>query len=428
MDEPTESEIQKELKARRDDANIEKRDAIFHSDFMRQWFSSHGYTPYIPVLDRDGCLTTVSQPSLSPNESCDSEFPYAIVRGASEVAGYQFTPPLAAFLGHSGNVFYAQDSQRRHVAIKVVAAGSEEHKIFQFLHELGSPVSHEDFNRVIPVLELLPFGEFWFAVMPRWGDNWAQPIPSSMSEVLEIIRCLLKGLIFLHGHKVAHGDISNGNILVNHFAGFGRDFENPHRIHLRSNGQLTYALFDFDLATKFPETWTLDECRLPYQKSWQGTPGCVPLDTCQGEFDFDPFAWDVGSLGLLLRYHYQHLTPDLPMLAPFLDRLRTRIVSQRFTAAEALRFLEEEVYPLTTREQLLASPRPRPHDEERVDPWEGLDPAFIKQWAAFREPPLPLSTMFMRFICEYTWVRRTVACIRRSTHMTHQFLSAFLHR
>ncbi|KAF8056601.1 hypothetical protein FPV67DRAFT_643674 [Lyophyllum atratum] len=240
-----------------------------------------------------------------------------------------------------------------------------------------------------------------------------------------MVRCHAEGLTFLHKHKIAHGDISHGNVLINHFARASWDHENPFRIRLRSEGHLTYALFDFDLSTKFPESCSLEECRLPYRKSWQGTPGCVPLDTCQGEFDFDPFAWDVGALGLLLCMEYGHMIPDVPMLAPFLDSIVTRNVAQRFTAAQALQFLEDEVYPRTPRGQLQVRFRPRAFDSR--DRWAGLDANFCEQWAAYREPPLPRSTKLIRLMCRYRWVLCTVAWVRRSIHLTRETISTFLH-
>ncbi|KAF8067486.1 hypothetical protein FPV67DRAFT_1492227 [Lyophyllum atratum] len=137
MDELTESEIQQEFKALRDDADIEMRKDIIYSDFMHQWFLSHGYTLYTSVLDEDGDPTTTSKPLLPPDEPCNSEFPYAIFGGTSEEAVDRY---------EALTVFFAQDSQQRHVAIKIVADGSQEHKILRFLHELGSPVSQEDFT------------------------------------------------------------------------------------------------------------------------------------------------------------------------------------------------------------------------------------------------------------------------------------------
>ena len=46
------------------------------------------------------------------------------------------------------------------------------------------------------------------------------------------------------------------------------------------------------------------QCRLSYKLSWDGT-GYQPHDTMQGEFDYNPFAYDVGTLGSVLCAHYQ---------------------------------------------------------------------------------------------------------------------------
>jgi hypothetical protein len=44
--------------------------------------------------------------------------------------------------------------------------------------------------------------------------------------------------------------------------------------------------------------------RLPYQESWLGT-GFQLHDASQGEFDYDPFAFDVGTLGDVFCSEYQ---------------------------------------------------------------------------------------------------------------------------
>jgi hypothetical protein len=44
--------------------------------------------------------------------------------------------------------------------------------------------------------------------------------------------------------------------------------------------------------------------RLPYRQSWYGS-GRQPHDTAQGEFDYNPFAYDVGNLGRVLCAEYQ---------------------------------------------------------------------------------------------------------------------------
>ncbi|KAF8067476.1 hypothetical protein FPV67DRAFT_1492148 [Lyophyllum atratum] len=105
------------------------------------------------------------------------------------------------------------------------------------------------------------------------------------------------------------------------------------------------------------------------------------------------------------------------MLAPLFDRMITRNIPQRSTAAEALLFFEEQVYPETTESQLEEIPVLHSHDKFRpfdfYDRWEGLDPSFVEKWAAFREPPVPWRIRVLRFICYRLWGYRMVACIRR---------------
>ena len=67
------------------------------------------------------------------------------------------------------------------------------------------------------------------------------------------------------------------------------------RAELRSQGLLSYALFDFDFSVRWPPEADRRDCRLPYHRAW-GTFNLV-MDVAQGEYDYDPFAFDVGVLG-----------------------------------------------------------------------------------------------------------------------------------
>jgi len=85
-------------------------------------------------------------------------------------------------------------------------------------------------------------------------------------------------------------------VLVNHFGTDCSIEYNEVRSELRSEGKLIYALFDFDISIIAPPDAKKGEYRLPYRMSWWGS-GNQPRDTAQGEFDYDPFAFDVGMLG-----------------------------------------------------------------------------------------------------------------------------------
>lgn len=70
--------------------------------------------------------------------------------------------------------------------------------------------------------------------------------------------------------------------------------ENQLRADLRAKGRLTVAMYDFDLSVILSSAHQ----RLPYQFSWVGIPP-HPFDIAQGEYDYDPFAFDVALLGIV---------------------------------------------------------------------------------------------------------------------------------
>ena len=94
------------------------------------------------------------------------------------------------------------------------------------------------------------------------------------------------------------------NMVVNFF---GNDmtvggYYSLRRSHLAA-GLLSYALIDFDLSIMLPPDVQPGTLKLPRKESWVGTYG--PSDTSQGEFDYDPFAYDVGTLGIVFCEFYQ---------------------------------------------------------------------------------------------------------------------------
>ncbi|KAH0585953.1 hypothetical protein H2248_007239 [Termitomyces sp. 'cryptogamus'] len=365
-------------------------------------------------------------PGAEPQENV---FPYPYEGGGykgGNGCGNGF-PPFHAYTGHSVTVSFAQSRSGRHVAVKAILAGSEEFRILRCLQEQGVPHSLDDFRNVIPVLDLLPYEGYWLAIMPRWGMIPLGPPLQSVHEVFHFMHCLLKGLTFLHEHRIAHGDIKTSNILVNHVDRDFHDDFNPLRRLLRSQSKLTYAFCDFDGSTMFSPSMSLDECRLPSHISFNTLPDQVPADTSQGEFDFNPFAFDVGMLGVLFCHKFQHLTWTAPMLAPLLDRMTTRYIQRRFKASEALQFFEEEVLP-NTPEPILSSRLPPVRatgSYDTFDRWAGLDPKFVDKWTAFREPPVPLHLKFLRHICLYPWIFDVVSSVRRIARLIRVRMTFF---
>jgi hypothetical protein len=106
------------------------------------------------------------------------------------------------------------------------------------------------------------------------------------------------------------------NMLINHFAddevlpnfltfpGQPHRFYHSPRAELRKQGKLLYALMDFNISIMVPRDVKKEEYRRHYHDSFAGS-GHYPHDTSQGEFDYNPFAYDVGTLGVVFCEQYQ---------------------------------------------------------------------------------------------------------------------------
>ncbi|KAF5380080.1 hypothetical protein D9615_006222 [Tricholomella constricta] len=235
-----------------DQWTYEKRTHWWEADALKSWFLSKGYTLYNRTRV-DGEPTRFMFPACG-KEPDEHSFPYAHQHSNVIDDDWVQGPSFTTWCGYRNVIVYAQDSQGRHVAIKAVKDRSEEYQILRYLKEHLIPTTMDDFENVLPVLELLSYNEYWFAVMPRWGDVPLRPLARTMEEILQIIHALLKGLNCLHKHKIAHLDIKADNILVSHFGKRLTDGNNEFRATLRSQGRLTYAFFDFDVAAIFPPT------------------------------------------------------------------------------------------------------------------------------------------------------------------------------
>jgi hypothetical protein len=134
-----------------------------------------------------------------------------------------------------------------------------------------------------------------------------------------------QGLAFLHQNGIIHRvstsyypapklythhrrllkDICFANALVNHFSGSSTaDGASRSRTALRAENQLSYAWMDFDVSIFVPPTTDRKTFRLPYTESYLGR-GPHPYDTTQGELEYDPFAFDVGALGVTFCNNFQ---------------------------------------------------------------------------------------------------------------------------
>ena len=111
----------------------------------------------------------------------------------------------------------------------------------------------------------------------------------------------------------------------------------------------------------------------------------------------------------------QPLVPQIPLLAPLLDRMTTHDLSFRFTSKEALQFCKSIHRNLSTME-LSASP---PLDNERFYcplpevPWEKIDLEFVSAWSSHRTSSLRLSTRILRCIASFRVGKHLIGIIRK---------------
>lgn len=99
------------------------------------------------------------------------------------------------------------------------------------------------------------------------------------------------------------------NVLVNHYS---NSWSLPGRSELRRDGLLSYAVIDFDISVAFRRDAERSVCRLPSAMSYDGTPP-QPDDTTEEDVDYDPFAFDVGCMGITFcdMIQVRLLAPDI---------------------------------------------------------------------------------------------------------------------
>ncbi len=76
---------------------------------------------------------------------------------------------------------------------------------------------------------------------------------------------------------------------------------------------MKYALFDFNLALMLPESAPRASFRLPRKGGFFASLD-APLDLDQGEYDYDPFAFDVGCLGIMFEEFFRVSGPSIRTL------------------------------------------------------------------------------------------------------------------
>ncbi|XP_006462230.1 hypothetical protein AGABI2DRAFT_119089 [Agaricus bisporus var. bisporus H97] len=383
-----------------DEADLYERAAFWDLPSTLEWFRLRGYTLYEhndPAQDQPW----YSEPTLQCPLSCDMQYPYPYY----ESEGDTKTPfrALEQTASNSGALFGSSSNLNGNPERELPCTHSGYPLKWTFLLR-----GHAEVGRHSVPPEGRPhqkrYLHYAFLAQSMFVQNVNLLVLSPQKE---------QALVFLHEHNILHRDIKLANVLVSHFADEGTYYDySAARERLQWSNQLTYCLFDFDISMMLPADTDQVQCRFPYKLSWDGS-GYQPRDTSQGEFDYNPFAYDVGTLGRVLCTEYQHLTPQIPMLTPFLDRMVTRNIPVRFNSMEALQLFEALVADIPDKVMNLEYPSSPGAMFDTWDRWEGLPPDFIKKWEDYREPPIPFSTFVLRWICSFDRMCYIVPPVRR---------------
>ncbi|PPQ93139.1 hypothetical protein CVT25_003521 [Psilocybe cyanescens] len=235
-----------------------------------------------------------------------------------------------------GHIVYAQDTIGRHVAIKLVKGGSEEDKI---LHLLAAQLDlkPDNFSSIIPILELLPCNDHWFAIMPRSMGFYY--LFASSTDIL------LGGATY---------DLREQNLLVNHFSNASMSSMkfNDFRWELLKRGDIRCTITDFDFLILLDEETYGPNPRLSILNANVGGD-FPPYESMHGHIDYDPFKYDVALLGIHFCNRFQSIILRVPLLALLINCMVTSKLDKRFTVQEALAFADSIVPTVSPETKIL---------------------------------------------------------------------------
>ncbi|KAI9067543.1 hypothetical protein FKP32DRAFT_1588535 [Trametes sanguinea] len=298
---------------------------------------------------------------------------------------------------------FAQDHANRNLLLKIIEKGSSEHEINRHLLQQQSVTKErESFPCVLAPVSILDTPtDCSFLVMPMWGS----PIPlermQRVRDIVQFMKCTLRGLSYLHELRIVHRDICDQNIVVNcHNPGAElEEFSEILSQHWQ-DGDVTYAFIDFGQSLQLPQDTSIVDCRRSAEETAFGMNLNKPPDGNLGEPSYNPFSYDVASLGFLFRFYFSEAVPALPGLAALFDRMTDYCPPRRMTAQEALRWFEDMVAQqspacLDTKVTLERSFHAMAEDDFY---WSKLSEEERLRWGPYRTPPRPLWRRLLSWI------------------------------
>ncbi|KAI9067542.1 hypothetical protein FKP32DRAFT_1755108 [Trametes sanguinea] len=307
----------------------------------------------------------------------------------SAIAFLRPTPPSTYGLA------FAQDRANRNLILKIIEKGSSEHQINRHILEQQSMTNEKEaFSCLLaPVAVLDTPTDCSFLVMPMWGSPVELERMRRIRDIVQFVRCTLRGLSHLHQLRIVHRDIWAQNIVVNcHSPGAtSKEFPDILSRHWQA-GDVTYAFVDFGQSLQLPADTSIVDCRRSAEETTIGMNINKPVDGNLGEPFYNPFSFDVAALGFLFRYHFSEAVHALPGLAALFDRMTDYCPSRRMTAQEALQWFEEMIVQqppacLDATVTLECTLQAMSNDDFY---WSKLPVEEQLRWGPYRTPPRPL--------------------------------------
>ncbi|OBZ76979.1 putative sulfite reductase [NADPH] flavoprotein component [Grifola frondosa] len=368
------------------------------------WLEARGYK----LFDMEISKETSAPHWLPPYTATSAPVPYAFYHrdGCAALMPWQCMWVDTRFA-------FAQDSEGRNVAIKVIEADSEEENIYNHLLHCSILFNSDTFANVLPPLCILKLPhQFSFVVMPMWGDRMELEGIRTVKEIVDFMTDLLRGLAFLHEQRIAHRDIAQSNVMVNYYSAL--HYRESGRLLLllekhRSSSQARYCLFDFNLSKQFPLGRQIESYRSPSTEAFRGWDCYHPSDVYQGEFEYNPFAFDVACLGKLFMFRFAASSQYLYSGRGHsygLCSCRMQYLFSTHWFPQASDFFEEIVRNLSEEELQASVSLPVNVDTEVTvqDCWARVTPAFVTSWSRYRSPPVPRSIQLLHWICSFETV------------------------
>ncbi|KAG2129474.1 kinase-like domain-containing protein [Suillus clintonianus] len=233
--------------------------------------------------------------------------------------------------GHISRYSHIIDATRMsdglYISLKVVNKSVHPHEVEIGQYFMMEHLASDPKNHCIPFLDVLSVPneeDKQILVMPLLL-NFTMPRFDTVGEVVECLRQLFEGLLFMHNNHVAHRDCMSRNIMMDAkylypepfhpvMPHMKRDFSGYVKHLTRTQRPPKYYLIDFGLSRRYDAT---EENPLEYPIF--GGDKSVPEFQKNANVPMNPFPTDIYYLGNTIRQEFLYTKKGLEFLKPLAD-------------------------------------------------------------------------------------------------------------